>query len=79
MIAALRGRLVEKHRNQAIVEAEGVGYDVIIPVLPRPPYRRLERRYAYGFTPTCGKDALSLREFSRHQGLSIRCSFLRNA
>jgi Holliday junction DNA helicase RuvA len=32
MIAALRGRLVEKHPNRAIVEAEGVGYDVIIPV-----------------------------------------------
>jgi Holliday junction DNA helicase RuvA len=32
MIAALRGRLVEKHPNQAIVEAEGVGYEVIIPV-----------------------------------------------
>jgi holliday junction DNA helicase RuvA len=32
MIAALRGRLVEKHPNQAIVEAEGGGYEVIIPV-----------------------------------------------
>lgn len=32
MIALLRGRLVEKHPNQAIVDAGGVGYDVIIPV-----------------------------------------------
>ena len=32
MIALLRGKLIEKHPNQAIVEAGGVGYDVLIPV-----------------------------------------------
>ncbi|HUP04752.1 MAG TPA: Holliday junction branch migration protein RuvA [Bryobacteraceae bacterium] len=32
MIALLRGLLVEKHPNQAIVETGGVGYDVTIPV-----------------------------------------------
>jgi holliday junction DNA helicase RuvA len=32
MIASLRGVLVEKHPNQAIVETGGVGYDVTIPV-----------------------------------------------
>src|SRR5450432_4433088 len=32
MIAHLRGILLEKHPNQAIVEAGGVGYDVAIPV-----------------------------------------------
>src|SRR6266851_4387150 len=32
MIALLRGVLLEKHPNQAIVEAGGVGYDVQIPV-----------------------------------------------
>ena len=32
MIALLRGILIEKHPNQAIVEAGGVGYGVIIPV-----------------------------------------------
>src|SRR5271166_2641764 len=32
MIATLRGKLIEKHPNQAIVEAGGVGYDVLIPV-----------------------------------------------
>jgi Holliday junction DNA helicase RuvA len=32
MIAQLRGVLIEKHPNQAIVEAGGVGYDVAIPV-----------------------------------------------
>jgi Holliday junction DNA helicase RuvA len=32
MIAHLRGRLIGKHPNQAIVEAGGVGYDVAITV-----------------------------------------------
>ena len=32
MIALLRGNLLEKSPNQAIVDAGGVGYDVIIPV-----------------------------------------------
>ncbi|MGC8761760.1 MAG: Holliday junction branch migration protein RuvA [Bryobacteraceae bacterium] len=32
MIAHLRGILLEKHPNQAIVEAQGVGYDVAIPI-----------------------------------------------
>jgi len=41
MIAHLRGILLEKHPNQAVVEAGGVGYDVAIPVstfsaLPEP-------------------------------------------
>jgi Holliday junction DNA helicase RuvA len=32
MIAHLRGRLISKHPNQAIVEAGGVGYEVIITI-----------------------------------------------
>jgi Holliday junction DNA helicase RuvA len=32
MIAHLRGTLIEKHPNQAIVDAGGVGYDVTIPI-----------------------------------------------
>jgi len=41
MIALLRGTLLEKHPNQAIIEAGGVGYDLQIPVstftaLPEP-------------------------------------------
>jgi Holliday junction DNA helicase RuvA len=32
MIALLRGVLIEKHPNQAIVDIGGVGYNVIIPV-----------------------------------------------
>lgn len=32
MIAHLRGTVIEKHPNQVIVEAGGVGYDVTIPI-----------------------------------------------
>src|ERR1700730_8816549 len=32
MIALLRGKLIEKHPNQVILEAGGVGYDVLIPI-----------------------------------------------
>ena len=32
MIAFLRGKLLEKHPNQVIVETGGVGYDVLIPI-----------------------------------------------
>lgn len=32
MIAFLRGTLLEKHPNEVIVETNGVGYDVLIPV-----------------------------------------------
>ena len=32
MIAHLRGNVLEKHPNQVIVEASGVGYDVQIPI-----------------------------------------------
>jgi Holliday junction DNA helicase RuvA len=32
MIAFLRGKLLEKHPNQVIVDTAGVGYDVMIPV-----------------------------------------------
>ncbi|HLY20267.1 MAG TPA: Holliday junction branch migration protein RuvA [Bryobacteraceae bacterium] len=32
MIAILRGVLIEKHPNQAVVDVGGVGYDVTIPV-----------------------------------------------
>jgi holliday junction DNA helicase RuvA len=32
MIAHLRGRLIAKHPNQAIVEAGGVGYDIVISI-----------------------------------------------
>jgi Holliday junction DNA helicase RuvA len=32
MIAFLRGKLLEKHPNQVILDTAGVGYDVVIPI-----------------------------------------------
>jgi Holliday junction DNA helicase RuvA len=32
MIAFLRGKLLEKHPNQVIIDTSGVGYDVVIPI-----------------------------------------------
>ena len=32
MIASLRGALIEKHPNQIVVDVNGVGYDVAIPI-----------------------------------------------
>src|SRR5688500_3031080 len=32
MIAHLRGRLLEKHPNRVIVDVQGVGYDVHVPL-----------------------------------------------
>ena len=32
MIALLRGRLAEKHPNRVIVDVQGIGYDVQIPL-----------------------------------------------
>jgi Holliday junction DNA helicase RuvA len=32
MIAFLRGKLLEKHPNQIVIDTSGVGYDVVIPI-----------------------------------------------
>ena len=32
MIAFLRGKLLEKHPNQIVIDTGGVGYDVVIPI-----------------------------------------------
>jgi len=63
MIAALRGVLLEKHPNQVIVEAGGVGYDVTIPIstfsaLPAPGVEVRLRIYTH-----VREDALSLYGF----------------
>ncbi|MBV9746851.1 MAG: Holliday junction branch migration protein RuvA [Acidobacteriia bacterium] len=63
MIALLRGVLLEKHPNQAIVDTAGVGYDVIIPVstftrLPDAGSEVLLRIYTH-----VREDALSLYGF----------------
>jgi Holliday junction DNA helicase RuvA len=69
MIGHLRGRILEKHPNQVILEVNGVGYDVNIPVstfyqLPDPPgeaqlhihtHVREEALALYGFLTTAEK------------------------
>ncbi len=67
MIAHLRGRLIAKHPNQAIVEAGGVGYDVNISVstfseLPAP-----GAEIALFIHTHVREDALSLFGFLREQ------------
>ncbi|MCX6614749.1 MAG: Holliday junction branch migration protein RuvA [Acidobacteria bacterium] len=79
MIGHLRGRILEKHPNQVILEVNGVGYDVNIPVstfyqLPDPPgeaqlhihtHVREEALALYGFLTTGEK-----RVFEKLLGVS---------
>ena len=63
MIAFLRGKLLEKHPNQVIVDTGGVGYDVTIPVstfsaLPNPGAEVALRIYTH-----VREDALALFGF----------------
>ena len=65
MIAHLRGRLLDKHPNQAIVETHGVGYDVTISIptfsdLPAP-----GNEVAFHIHTHVREDALSLYGFLR--------------
>ncbi len=55
MIAFLRGKLLEKHPNQVIVETAGVGYDVVIPSRLSPRSRIRAPKSRCGFTPTFAK------------------------
>jgi holliday junction DNA helicase RuvA len=67
MIAHLRGHLLAKHPNQAIVETHGVGYDVVISV---PTFTEL---------PVAGADvALHIHTHVREDALSLY-GFLRLA
>src|SRR5579871_3961794 len=60
MIAHLRGRLISKHPNQAIVEAGGVGYDITISV---PTFSEL---------PAAGNDvALHIHTHVREDALAL--------
>ncbi len=60
MIAHLRGRLISKHPNQAIVEAGGVGYDVAITI---PTFTEL---------PAAGSDvALHIHTHVREDALAL--------
>lgn len=67
MIAHLRGILLEKHPNQAVVEAGGVGYDLAVPVstftaLPDPGAEVRLRVHTH-----VREDAIALFGFATHE------------
>src|SRR5215472_163968 len=67
MIAHLRGRLISKHPNQAIVEAGGVGYDVTISVPTFSELPALNAEVSFFIHTHVREDALALFGFLRAQ------------
>lgn len=67
MIAHLRGRLIAKHPNQAIVEAGGVGYDVNISVSTFSDLPAVDGQVALFIHTHVREDALMLFGFRREQ------------
>jgi Holliday junction DNA helicase RuvA len=67
MIAHLRGKLIAKHPNQAIVEAGGVGYDVIISVPTFSELPALNAEVSFFIHTHVREDALALFGFLRAQ------------
>ncbi|HEU4416202.1 MAG TPA: Holliday junction branch migration protein RuvA [Candidatus Angelobacter sp.] len=67
MIAHLRGKLISKHPNQAIVEAAGVGYDVTISVPTFSDLPALNAEVAFFIHTHVREDALALFGFLRAQ------------
>src|SRR5262249_40593189 len=67
MIAHLRGRLISKHPNQAIVEAGGVGYDVTISVPTFSELPALNAEVSFFIHTHVREDALALFGFLRIQ------------
>jgi Holliday junction DNA helicase RuvA len=67
MIAHLRGILIAKHPNQAIVEAGGVGYDVNISVPTFSELPALDSEVAFFIHTHVREDALALFGFLRAQ------------
>ncbi len=67
MIAHLRGTLLEKHPNQAILEACGVGYDVAITVPTFSALPELGREVALHIHTHVREDAIALFGFLRAQ------------
>ena len=65
MIAHLRGRLISKHPNQAIVEAAGVGYDVTISIPTFSELPSLNNEVALHIHTHVREDALALYGFLR--------------
>jgi len=66
MIAHLRGKLLAKHPNQAIVEAAGVGYDVNITVPTFSDLPEVGSEVALHIHTHVREDALALYGFLRH-------------
>ena len=67
MIAHLRGKLISKHPNQAIVEAAGVGYDVTISVPTFSDLPAVNSDVAFFIHTHVREDALALFGFLRAQ------------
>lgn len=67
MIAHLRGKLISKHPNQAIVEAAGVGYEVNISIPTFSDLPALGSEIALSIYTHVREDALSLYGFLRLQ------------
>jgi Holliday junction DNA helicase RuvA len=67
MIAHLRGKLIAKHPNQAIVEAGGVGYDVTISVPTFSELPALNTEVSLFIHTHVREDALALFGFLRQQ------------
>jgi len=67
MIAHLRGKLISKHPNQAIVEAAGVGYDVSISVPTFSELPALNSEVSFFIHTHVREDALALFGFLRAQ------------
>ncbi len=67
MIAHLRGKLIAKHPNQAIVEAGGVGYDVAISVPTFAELPALNSEVTFFIHTHVREDALALFGFLRVQ------------
>lgn len=65
MIAHLRGKLLSKHPNQAVLEAGGVGYDVVISVPTFTELPEAGREVALHIHTHVREDALSLYGFLR--------------
>ena len=67
MIAHLRGKLISKHPNQAIVEAAGVGYDVNITIPTFSALPALGAEVAMFIHTHVREDALALFGFLRNE------------
>jgi Holliday junction DNA helicase RuvA len=67
MIAHLRGQLIAKHPNQAIVEAGGVGYDVVITVPTFTALPETGAQVALHIHTHVREDALALFGFLRQE------------